>query len=430
MLFLSVPNWSTADVIIDWNNVLLDTIRTNSVNPPQTTRAMAMVHAAMYDAVNSIAGTHRPYHIDLNANAGTSRESAAAQAAHHVLSNLFPGDQAAFDAALASSLANVADGPAKTVGINLGNAVGADIVVLRANDHSADIVPYTPGSNPGDWNPAPPAFAPALLPNWPTVTPWAMTSGSQFRDSIGPPALDSPEYTAAFHEVKELGSATNTTRTVDQTAIAEFWADGAGTSTPPGHWNRIAQTVAESQGNTLEENARLFALLGIAMADAAIVSWDNKYFYDHWRPVTAIRAALTDGNLATEPDPNWSSYIVTPPFPAYTSGHSTFSGAAASVLADFFGTDNIGFTSSAEGFPVPDRSFTNFSQAALEAMNSRLFGGIHWRYDNEDGLASGMELGNFVTVTQLLPIPEPSTFAVAGMALLAAMTSRRPKVRR
>jgi membrane-associated phospholipid phosphatase len=176
-----------------------------------------------------------------------------------------------------------------------------------------------------------------------------------------------------------------------------------------------------SQGNTLEENARMFGLLGLTLADAAIVSWDNKYTYNDWRPVTAIPLADMDGNQATDPQADWSPFIVTPPFPSYTSGHSTFSGAAAALLADFFGTDNISFTSSAEGFTVDDRSFTSFSGAATEAMNSRLYGGIHWRYDNEDGLASGAELGHYVFENQLQAIPEPATATlfVIGFACLA-----------
>ena len=229
--------------------------------------------------------------------------------------------------------------------------------------------------------------------------------------------------------MKEIGSATSSTRTAEQSNIALYWAGATGTSTPVGHWNRIAQTVAESQGNTLEENARLFALVGIAQADAFIACWDNKYHYDHWRPVTAIRAAETDGNPDTVADPNWSSFITTPNHPSYLSGHSSMSGASGAVLADFFGTDNISFTSSAEGVSVPDRTFTSFSQASQEAADSRLYGGIHWSYDNEDGLALGRALGQHVFATQLRPIPEPGTWVllVFGLVGCLAESSRRRK---
>lgn len=407
-----------ADVVTDWNTELLNSIKAGNVNPPMATRGMAMVHTAIYDAVNSIDDTHQPYNINLNVAATTSREAAAAQAARDVLVHLYPARTAIFDAALSTHLSAIPDGADKTAGIGLGSSVAASIIALRTGDHSTDVVPYSPTPGVGNWQPTPPANAAALLPNWPTVTPWAMTSGSQFRNPNGPPAVNSSAYTANYNEVKELGSATSATRTADQSNIAQFWADGGGTSTPPGHWNRIAQDVAAAQGNTLSENARMFALLNIAAADAAISCWDNKYAYEDWRPVTAIRAGDTDGNGDTAGDAAWSSFIPTPPFPSYTSGHSTFSGAAAEILAGFFGTDNIAFTSSAEGFVIPDRSFTSFSQASNEAMNSRLYGGIHWRYDNEDGLAGGIALAQYVLATQLQPVPEPSTIALVGMAAL------------
>jgi len=200
-----------------------------------------------------------------------------------------------------------------------------------------------------------------------------------------------------------MGAATNSTRTADQTQIALFWADGAGTETPPGHWNSIAQDVAAAKGNTLEENARLFALLNLAMADAAICAWDAKYSFSFWRPVTAIRHADTDGNPATEPDPSWSSLIVTPPFPDYVSGHSTFSGAAATVLAIFYGTDNVSFTTGSDFLPGVHRSFNSFSAAAAEAAVSRLYGGIHFRSANEDGLHGGLAIGHLMMHNFLLP---------------------------
>jgi uncharacterized protein (TIGR03382 family) len=409
---------AAADVVIDWNNVLLDAIRTGNVNPPMASRAMAMTHAAIFDAVNTIDRTHFPYHVQLGVSAGASREAAAAQAAHDVLVNLFPARQAIFDTALAGSLGTIPDGTPKVGGRAIGEQVAAQYITLRANDGSGTVTPYTPGTLPGQWQPTPPANAPALLPNWPTVTPWCMTSGSQFRHSVGPPALTSAQYAADLNEVKSLGAVNSTMRTADQTNIARFWADGANTSTPPGHWNRIAQTVGTNAGNSVSQNARMFALLNLAEADAAIVSWDNKYQANFWRPITAIRQADQDGNAATEADPTWTPLITTPPFPTYTSGHSTFSGAAAEILKLYFGTDNISFTTSAEGAAgVPDRSFTSFSQASAEAADSRLFGGIHYRFDNEHGLQNGIALGQFVYANELQPIPEPSSIALAAMAL-------------
>ena len=214
------PARLSADEIIDWNNVLLNAVRTNSMSPLPTSRVSAAMNTAMYDAVNSIARTHQPYHVDMTADPGTSREAAAAQAAHRVLSGMVPASQASYDAALANSLSSVPDGAGKTAGIALGNTVGAAILALRANDGANAVVPYTPGSAPGDWRPTPPANAAAAAPQWGNITPWAMSSPSQFRNPDGPPALDSAEYTAAFNEVKEIGSATSSTRTADQSNIA------------------------------------------------------------------------------------------------------------------------------------------------------------------------------------------------------------------
>jgi hypothetical protein len=222
-----------------------------------------------------------------------------------------------------------------------------------------------------------------------------------------------------------LGSATSSTRTQDQTDIARFWADGAGTATPPGHWNLIAQDVAIAKGNSLEDNARLFALLGIGLADAAIVSWDNKYEYDMWRPITAIAKADQDGNDATEADANWRPLLTTPPFPTYTSGHSTFSGTAATILAAFYGSDDFSFTTGAEGAIVSDRSFDGFWAAAEEAGASRIYGGIHFAFDNQDGLAHGRALGEWVSGALLRPVPEPSSFALVTLLAFACLVIAR-----
>jgi membrane-associated phospholipid phosphatase len=222
-----------------------------------------------------------------------------------------------------------------------------------------------------------------------------MTSPAQFRPSPAP-KLDSALYAFDFNLTKDLGSATSTTRTADQTAIALFWADGAGTLTPPGHWNVIARELVIARGTSLAENARLFALLNMALADAAICAWECKYVDDFWRPVTAIRAADTDSNAATEADPAWTPLITTPPFPEYVSGHSTFSGAAATVLADFYGSDSIPFTTTSDDLPGATRSFGSFWEAAAEAGLSRVFGGIHFMSANQQGLQSGARLGHYV----------------------------------
>ena len=384
-----------SDMVIAWNDVALQAIRVALTAPPIVARNLAIVHTAVYDAVNAIERTHRPYAVDVPALPGTSAEAAVAAAAHTALVALFPTQTATFDAQFTASLTTIPDGPSEDAGVALGNLVANRILALRANDGASVLVTYTPGTDPGDWQPTPAAFAAALLPQWPDVTPFAMNSGSQFTPH-GIPSLSSAEYAAAFNEVKEIGSLTSTTRTAEQTAIARFWANGGGTSTPPGHLNRLAQAAAEVQNNTLAQNARLFAMLNVAMADAAILAWDAKYADNFWRPVTGIRAADTDGNPNTAADATWTPLLPTPPFPAYISGHSSFSGAAAAVLRRFFGRDNISFTLPSENIVVADRSFTSFSQAAQESADSRLYAGIHWRFDNEDGLTAGTRLGNFV----------------------------------
>jgi len=391
-----------ADVVTEWNSAALDAIRIDRTPPPKASRDLAILHAAIYDAVNGIQRTHERYLIGGHVPASASGKAAASAAAHEVLVSLFPAQQATFDAAEQKALAGIPDSPQKKSGVAWGKSVAQQILAARANDGATGSVASPAGSGPGVWVPTPPAFAHYLLPQWAFVRPLCMTTSAQFRPT-GPPALTSEKYAAELNEVKQLGAATNSTRTADQSQIALFWADGAGTETPPGHWNSIAQEVAAMKGNTLEENARLFALLNLAMADAAICAWDAKYAFSFWRPVTAIRNADTDDNPATDPDPTWRSFIVTPPFPDYVSGHSTFSGAAATVLAMFYGTDDIAFTTGSDFLPGVERSFDSFSEAANEAAVSRLYGGIHFRSANEDGLHGGLSIGHLVMQNFLLP---------------------------
>ncbi len=412
-----------ADMVIQWNDHILAAIRVDKTPPPKASRNLAIIQASVYDAVNAIDRTHAPYAVDVPALPGTSAEAAIAAAAHRALVALYPAQTATFDAQFTASLATITDGAAETNGVALGNLVADKMLALRANDGSATVVPYAPGTGPGVWIPTPPAFAAALLPQWPKVTPFAMTTGSQFTPH-DLPTLTSAEYTADFNEVKDLGSLTSVTRTADQTAIAKFWANGGGTATPPGHLNLMAQAAANSQGNTLSQNARLFAEINVAMADAAIMAWDAKYATNFWRPVTAIQAADTDGNAGTAQDAAWTPLLTTPPFPTYVSGHSSFSGAAAAVLKSFFGRDNIAFTLASEDATVASRSFTSFSEAAQESADSRLYGGIHFRFDNEDGLAAGTKLGAFVAQNFFLAQEHAPSAGFIGSVLVITGTSR------
>ena len=390
----SIGTPADADVVTDWNNAALDAIRAERTAPPIASRSLAILNVSIYDAVNGIARTHEPYLVQSAVAASASRKAAASAAAHEALVNLFPASGSSFDALHAAILAGIPNGPQNTAGITWGEFVANQILAARANDGHDAIVPPPGGSGPGVWVPTPPAFLPYLLPQWGFVVPFAMRNSSQFRPP-GPPSLDSQQYAADYEEVKELGALVGSTRTEEQTEIALFWADGAGTETPPGHWNSIAQIIGAAQGNTLEENARLFALLNIAMADAGICSWDAKYTFHFWRPVTAIAFA--------EPELNWMSFIVTPPFPDYTSGHSTFSAAAATVLPLFYGTEDLPFTVGSDFLPDVYRSFPTCFDAAEEAAVSRIYGGIHFRSASEDGLQAGTSIGEWTVTHYLLP---------------------------
>src|SRR5688572_16373457 len=269
----------SGDMVIQWNDIAREAVRIGATPATAVSRIMAITQAAVYDSVNALARTHEVYLVDALAHPEASREAAVAAAAHRVLATFYPARAAALDAKLTASLATIPDGKAEDDGVALGRSVAEQVLALRQGDGSGVVLPpYLGGTEPGEWRPTPrpdpnnpgqelPGL-PALAPHWAAVTPFALTSNDQFRPAQQPD-LDSAAYTAAFNEVKELGSATSATRTADQTAMARFWANGAGTATPPGHLNLLAQVAAEQHGNTLEQNARLFAVLNVAMADAA-----------------------------------------------------------------------------------------------------------------------------------------------------------------
>ncbi len=391
-----------ADVITDWNTAALQAIRAGRTSPPQAARALAILHLAMFDAVNGIERTHAPYLVASGVPASASTEAAASAAAHRVLVALFEGSAGSFDDLHARVLGTLPATPQRAQGAAWGQYVAEQVLTARLNDNSDVVVAPPSGSGPGVWVPTPPPLAPYLLPQWGTVAPFAMPASAHFRP-LGPPALESARYADNYNEVKAYGSVTSAVRSPDQTQIALFWADGAGTETPPGHWNSIAQDVAAERGNTMAQNARLFALLNAAMADAAVCAWDAKYQFNNWRPVTAVRNGADDGNAATVADPLWTPLLVTPPFPDYVSGHSTFSAAAARVLALFYGTDQVAFTTGSNFLPGVTRSFASFSDAASEAATSRVYGGIHFRFASEDGMAAGEEIGEWAFTHILQP---------------------------
>ncbi|MEZ6136990.1 MAG: vanadium-dependent haloperoxidase [Pirellulaceae bacterium] len=293
-----------------------------------------------------------------------------------------------------------------------GVGVGEQVLQLRANDGSAQLVTYEHGPAPGDWQRTFPGFLPPLLPQWRFVEPFSGVDISIFRPDP-PPTLESADYAASVDQVMRIGGYLSEERTDEQTEIAVFWADGPGTFTPPGHWNQIAADVLLNRDSSLVESSRVFALLNLALADAGIASWNAKYEYDLWRPIDAIRRADEDGNPTTLQDDAWRPLLVSPPFPTYTSGHSTFSGAADAVLTALLGSD-VSFVTTNDAMNAPgqrplqsklviERSFANFTAAAEEAGLSRIYGGVHFDFDNTAGLAAGRGIGTYIVTDFLVP---------------------------
>lgn len=401
---LTVSAASRADVVTDWNDAALQAIRVHGTPPPPAARNLAIVHVALYDAVIGIERTHRRYLAVGHVSPTASTTIAAATAARDVLIALYPTDRAAFEQLHSQYVLRVPDGSSKRDALAWGTRVAAQILAARANDGSEAMVPWPGREEPGEWRPTISfggAVRPALLPMWGHVTPFAVKS-AQCRMS-SPLPLHKRTYAAELKYVKEIGALDSPTRSVEQTQIAQFWGYGPGTATPPGHWNQIAQAVAIDQGNSMPENARLFALLNLALADAAIACWDCKYLFNYWRPITAIQLADADGNPWTSPDPAWMPLLPTPPFPEYPSGHSTFSGAAAAVLAAFYGKDRIPFHVGSDDMPGVVRFYDGFRHAAWESGMSRLYGGIHFMSSNLNGLRDGAAIGRYVVRHHLRP---------------------------
>ena len=451
-----------ADVVTEWNTIMRQTFaaEASSATPPMNSRTMGMLGGAMFDAVNSVNRNYQSYlgYFDpTTAGIGIDMEAAAATAAYNVMTSIYTDRYGAgnpylsnFTTLYNTQMSAIAAGDSKTRGMEVGTSAAGAMITTRATDGWNAATTYSPqafgtvgrwqpGTNPGAWGANSGTF---LLSQWQNVTPFTMTTGSQFRPG-GPAGLNgttpadyqawvqSGAYTAEFNQVKSLGSATSSTRTADQTVIAYFWVDGPGTSSPPGHWNRIAQSISASAGLNLEQNARLFALLNLAEADTGIASWDAKVYFDNWRPMLAINTADTDGNPDTLVDAAWTPLIPTPSFGSYTSGHSAFSMTGAAVLADFFGTDNMAFTVDSESPFLPvgyTRSFSSFSEAAEEAGMSRIYGGIHWMSDNTDGATLGAAVATHITDNFLLPVPEPAGALLIGSAGLLFLLRRRPRL--
>lgn len=391
---------AVADELSDWNQVLLKAMLTAPVTPaPVTTRDAAIVQAAVFDAVNGTNRRFLPIYVPPAAPPGTSARAAAVQAAYASLVNLFPDQKATFDQQRAASVAQITDtSQAVKQGLAWGQTVADQIWAWRSQDGFSLIAPqYLGGTQPGQWRPTPPAMAPGLVPQLATVTPWVIPSPSEFR-TAGPVAMTSDQYTADYNEVKNMGSATSTARTADQTLYAKFWQ----ATNPPDYWDPVVLSVASTRHLSMPQTARLLALVNLAMADATIGCWDAKYTYSFWRPITAIQLGDTDGNDATNPDAAWTPLITTPAFPEYPSAHSCVSGAAGRILSQMFGEETT-FNVVSNGMPGVTRSFHNFSAALEEVKNARVFGGIHFRTATVDGTALGVAVGDYVLAHALLP---------------------------
>ena len=390
--------------VVQWNRALLVIVRTPGAQPAtiHPTRSFAILHAAIYDAVNAIDRSHKPYLVRLtDVSRFASRDAAADAAAHAVLVALYPKFQATLDAQLNQLLALIPDGADKAEGIRTGETVAERILALRSNDGSANPpIPFVFVTAPGDYQSTPPNFPKQpQFTHWSHVTPFALERANQFRPGP-PPALTSDTYSDVFNEVKSLGIGGSATATADQALTGRFW-NGA----IQNYWNEIAQTAALAHNLTTAENARLFAELNVVFADDVIAFYDAKYTYNLWRPVTAIREAATDGNPKTLADPNWLPEVGnTTPDPAYPGAHAVISASGAAVLISFFRGNHFEFTVTSEVLAGVDRSFTNFSAAAEEATLSRIFAGVHFRTDLTTGHRLGREVADFVVDRFFTPV--------------------------
>jgi hypothetical protein len=387
-LALSAP--ARADTVTDWNSIALRALTAappvGAGQPPTvSTIHLAMVHGAVYDAVNAIDGRYEPYLGAPEAKSWYSKEAAAATAAYRVLVGILPPQQAPPASEYAASLADIPPGMAKDGGIGVGEAAAEVMLAARANDGRPGTFRFTAGALAGQWRPTPPAFLSDPAAWIKDVTPFMIGEASDFR-SKGPNPLWSRAYAREFAEVKSLGALNSTTRTTEQTEMARFWAEG------PAIWSRIAQQLALGQGLEIADSARFFAMVYLTGADALIAVWDDKAAWSFWRPITAIQEAGTDGNRRTEPDPGWLPLITNPPYPDHPSGLSGVISAMAETSRDFFGTDRADFSATSA---VATRTFTRFSQATQEVVDARVYSGIHFRTADEHGAKIGKQVARW-----------------------------------
>jgi len=408
-ILLCRPGTVRADAVTDWNAIAVETI----VNAGPTHGSAvsfldnATVQIAVYDAVAAYSGKFKAYHVQITGASG-SLTAAVAAAAHEVLVNRFPAQTASLDMIYNDYLANhglAANDP----GVSSGKQAAAGIIALGANDRTFPHNPtrYPASNEIGVWRPtpsylpgAPPSLSPALAPWLANVTPFTLTSDSQYR-TLGPPPLGSQQYAAAFNEIKTLGARFNSSRTTEQTELALFWNTNYLVT-----WNKALRDIAVANGLATPDSARLLALANLAMADAAITAWDSKFHYVFWRPVTAIQEGDSDGNPATTGDPNWQPFINTPNYPEYSSGANNVTGAATRMLALFFGADQMTFvmTTTNAASPQPARTYHRFSDVAEDVVNARVYEGIHFRFADVDARMQGRHVAQWAFAHFLGPV--------------------------
>ena len=405
-LALSGPFAFGDNAVLYWNNQALDATRLARNPPPMSSFFFATFHAAIFDAVNGITRTHHGWLVNEPAPAGADLDAAIAGAAHTVMIALWSATsnphnlQAAYEKALAA----IPEGPGKAAGLAWGEHVGQLILAKIATSGYNKPVPGKYSSTePGKWRETPSQFRPPLLPFWGRVTPFVMATQEQFR-APPPESLGSEVYAQELAFVAKHGGRDNADRTEYETLSTPFWNDDLGTCTPPGHWNLIAEDLARRRNLSVPDTARLFALLNFAEADAAISCWETKYFYNVWRPETALREINPQLNPKAEAIPDFIPNMPSPPFPSYTSGHSTFSAAGARLLAVFFGSDDIEFSVTSDALPGSVRTFKKLSDAQKEAGMSRVVGGIHTMADNLEAQAAGVKIAEWTLANALLPL--------------------------
>jgi hypothetical protein len=384
----AVADTPSSDAVIVWNEIAAAAFVTAGQSSHVALLHMAMVQGAVYDAVNAIDGGYEPYLVAPRARPWFSKAAAAATAAHRVLVHLLPAQQATLDGHLAESLAVIADGRAENGGIRVGEAAAAAMVIARTGDGRFGMPGFPVGTEPGEWRPVLPLFVNDPGAWVKDVEPFLVPDVARFA-TAGHLPLTSAAYAADVDEVMEVGSATSSTRTADQTDAARYWSENA-----PNLWNRLFRDISATAGLGIVDNARLFAMLALTAADSAIAVWHDKEVNGFWRPITAIREADTDGNLATVADPDWLPLLPTPPFPEHPSGHSGVSGSIVRTLQQFFGSDRMHFeaVSNASGTV---RSFDRFSEAIDEIIDARVWSGIHFREADEQGETIGIRIANF-----------------------------------